>query len=210
MVDRPLAWTRIFAEFFAITAAVYLGLLADNYRDYRTERASEGEYLQLFERDLNRDLQALATTRQGIADHADAAQLIHSALGGTEIPAGSLEDAFSVLLLTWTYQAQRPTFVSLRDGVGLHIIEDAKLRSALIDYYEVAQRLLQQDHMANYSRAQQRLRIGLGQHVRIAPPDRFKDLRSPADYVRNSGSIPPGYSQVITPLGEIQKDLSWE
>ncbi len=201
VASTPIPWKRIFAEFVAITGAVYLGLLADDYRDFRAERDAESEYLRLFERDLDRDLEALANTRRGIESQAEAAQLIHSAIGQSNIPIDAVERAFSTLFLTWTYEQQRSTFLGLRDGAELHIIESLQLRSALIDYYEIYQTSLQQDYMTNYSLAQQRLRVGLGRHVRFLPPEEF-DLLWP---------LPDDFhlARLLTSLSELHDDVSF-
>ncbi len=61
-----LPWKRLIAEFVAITAGVFLGLLADDYRDFRMDRESEKEYLQLLAEDLNRDYEVLVDVRTSI------------------------------------------------------------------------------------------------------------------------------------------------
>lgn len=128
--DSPVPWKRLAAEFVAITVAVYLGLLADNYREFRLDKVRESEYLALLATDLDGDLETLVYTRQHIESHARAAELIHSAVGGQNVSVVDLEKAFSQLFLTWTYERQRPNYLALRNGLGLHIISDHGLRSA--------------------------------------------------------------------------------
>lgn len=177
----PLPWARILAEFVAITVAVYLGLLADNYREHRSDKVREGEYLVQLAADLDSDMEALQVTQQRIHEQATAAELIHRAVGGNSIPTADLEKALSQFLLTWTYERQRPTYLALLNGIGLHIISDHELRSAVIHYYEIDQTQLQQDNLTNYNLAQRRLRQGLGRHVRISPPAEFGSLSSLPD-----------------------------
>ena len=168
-------------EFVAITVAVYLGLLADNYREYRLDKVKESEYLSHLATDLDGDLETLEYTRRGIESHARAAELIHSAVAGQNVTVVDLEKAFSQLFLTWTYEQQRPTYLALRNGLGLHIISSHELRSAVTDYYEVDQERLQKDYITNYNYAQRRLRKRLGKHVQFLPPNAFDSLSSLPD-----------------------------
>jgi len=102
--DSKLPWKRLAAEFVAIIVAVYLGLLADNYREYRLDKVRESEYLDLLATDLDSDLETLGYTREHIESQAHAAQTIHSAVGGQVVPVVDLEKAFSQLFLTGTYE----------------------------------------------------------------------------------------------------------
>jgi len=176
-----LQWKRLAAEFVAITVAVYLGLLADNYREYRSDKVRESEYLTLLATDLDGDLETLEYTRQGIDSQAEAAELINRAAAGQNVTIVDLEIALSQLFRTWTYEQQRPTYLALRNGLGLHIISNHELRSAVTQYYEVDQERLQQDYITNYVHAQQRLREGLGRHVRFYPSNEFDTLSSIPD-----------------------------
>jgi hypothetical protein len=181
ILKSQVPWKKITAEFIAITAAVYLGLLADNYREHRLDMVKESEYLTLLARDLDSDLETLQYTSEGITSLARAADLIHRAAGGGVSNVSDLEKAFSQLFLTWTYEQQRPTYLALRDGLGLHIISDHDLRSVITNYYEVDQSRLQQDYMTNFNFAQRRLRNRLGKYVRFLPPGDFESLSAIPD-----------------------------
>ncbi len=200
-LDPKLPWKRIIAEFVAISVAVYLGLLADNYREYRLDKVKEREYLGLLAKDLDTDLETLQYTQQGIETQARAAELIRQAVAGEDIAVEDIEKAFSQLFLTWTYEQQRPTYLALRNGLGLHVISNQNLRAALTKYYEVNQMRLQQDYVTNYSYAQQRLRVRLGKHVRFFPPGEFGAL----------SSIPDDFHVVrmSTPLPTIAEDIEF-
>lgn len=165
-----IKWKRLATEFVAIAGAVYLGLLADNYREYRSERTSEAEYRAQFLQDLDRDIEVLGNLRSEIGDQATAALWIHEAAHGIERSRESVERAFSVLFLTWTYERQRAAYLGLRDGLGLHIVRDFEMRSMLIDYYEIEQSLLLRDFVENYNIAQRRLRPMLDSYVNFVPP----------------------------------------
>lgn len=200
-LDPKVPWKRIIAEFVAISVAVYLGLLADNYREYRLDKVKEREYLGLLAKDLDTDLETLQYTQQGIETQARAAELIHHAVAQENIAVADIERAFSQLFLTWTYEQQRPTYLALRNGLGLHVISSHDLRAALTKYYEVNQMRLQQDYVTNYRYAQRRLREGLGKHVYFFPPGQFDSLRS----------IPDDFHivRMYTPLSTIAGDIEF-
>lgn len=200
-LDPKVPWKRIIAEFVAISVAVYLGLLADNYREYRLDKVQEREYLGLLAKDLDTDLETLQYTQQGIETQARAAELIRHAVAREDIAVVDIEKAFSQLFLTWTYEQQRPTYLALRNGLGLHVISDQDLRATLTKYYEVNQMRLQQDYVTNYSYAQRRLRGGLGKHVRFFPPGEFDSL----------SAIPDDFHVVrmYSPLSTIAEDIEF-
>jgi len=127
--------------------------------------------------------------------------LIHSAVNGQDVSVVDLENALSQLFRTWTYEQQRPTYLALRNGIGLHIISSQELRSAVTNYYEVNQERLQQDDITNYGYAQRRLRAGLDKHVRFFPPNEFK---SPS-------SIPDDFHVVrlLSPLSVLAEDIEF-
>ena len=202
---KAIPWSRIGVELIAISVAVYLGLLADNYRESRQESIREAEYLALFANDLDSDLAALDYTRSGIENLANAAQLIHRAAGGADVAVSEIEWAFAQLFMTWTYEQQRPTYLALRSGVGLHIITDHELRSALTNYYETDQTRLQQDYIENFNQAQQRLRNQLDTYVRFLPPEEFTDLTMvPADFdVARLRPTTPGLADDISFVNSI-------
>lgn len=199
--NSPIPWKRLAAEFIAITVAVYLGLLADNYREHKSDKVRESEYLALLATDLDGDLETLEYTRQGIKRQAEAAELIHSVVAGQNATIVDLEKAFSQLFLTWTYEQQRPTYLALRNGLGLHIISNNETRSALTKYYEVDQERLQQDYITNYIHVQRRLRGRLGKHVRFLPPDEFDSL----------SSIPDDFhvARLYSPISVLAEDIEF-
>jgi hypothetical protein len=199
--SKSIPWKRLAAEFLTITAAVYLGLLADNYRDYRTERATEQEYLRLLEIDLDRDLAVLEKTRAWTEIQAEGALLVHNAVVQIDTSTDDLERAFSPLFLNFTYEQQRTTFLGLRNGAELRIIRDPKLRSAITDYYDVRQENLQKEFVIGYLVAQERLRPGLNKYLRLFPVEKFNTF----------GTVPSDmrFSKLVTPVSEYRKDIAF-
>jgi hypothetical protein len=193
-----LPWKRLIAEFVAITAAVYLGLLADDYRDFRKDRESEQGYLRLLAEDLDRDYEIIVALRKEIENKSVGAQLINGSSENTEISVESAEQALTGLFFTTTYDAQRTTYLGLRDSAQLQLISSPSLRSSVTSYFEVLQPILLVS-MTEFLQAQQRVRVRAGRYVRIFPPERFDTLRqSPDD---------PVVTKLLVPISQIRKDV---
>jgi len=193
-----LPWKRLIAEFIAITAAVYLGLLADDYRDFRKDRVSEQEYLRLIAEDLDRDYEILVDLRETIEIKSIGAQLINGSPEKTEISVELAEEALSELFFTTGYDSQRTTYLGLRDSAQLELISSPSLRSSLTSYFEVQQPFLQSS-VTEFGQVQQRVRVRAGQYVRIFPPDRFDTLRLLPDS--------PEVTKLLVPISQIQQDI---
>ena len=193
-----LPWKRLIAEFVAITAAVYLGLLADDYRDFRKDRVSEQGYLRLLAEDLDRDYEILVALRKNIENRSVGAQLINGSPENVEISVESAEQALTGLFFTSTYDAQRTTYLGLRDSAQLQLISSPSLRSSLTSYFEVLQPYLLVS-ITEFLQAQQRVRVRAGRYVRIFPPERFDTLRqSPDD---------PVVTKLLVPISQIREDV---
>jgi len=196
--DRGLPWKRLIAEFVAITAAVYLGLLADDYRDFRKDRVSEQEFLRLIAEDLDRDYEILVDLRKDIEIKSVGAQLINGSPDKTEISVESAEEALSELFFTSGYDSQRTTYLGLRDSAQLDLISSPSLRASLTSYFEVQQPLLKSS-VTEFGQFQQRVRARAGRYVRILPPDRFDTLLLLPDS--------SGVTKLLVPISQFQQDI---
>jgi hypothetical protein len=193
-----LPWKRLIAEFVAITAGVYLGLLADDYRDFRKDRVSEQEYLRLLAEDLDRDYENIVALRKAIEKQSVGAQLINGSPDNAEISVNSAELALTGLFFTSTYEAQRTTYLGLRDSAQLQLISSPSLRSSLTSYFEVRQPYLLVS-ITELLQSQQRVRVRAGRYVRIFPPERFDTLRLSPDG--------PIVTKLLVPISQIREDV---
>jgi hypothetical protein len=174
-MPNNLPWKRIEAEFLAITAGISLGLLGDDYRQYRNDRQAEQESLQLLAQDLERDLDRLMFTRGWLELQANAAVLLRCAATGVPIPQDSLESTVATLAFTATYDRQQTPFLSPRDGGDLRLIQESQLRSDLTDYHEISQVGIEA-FVTDYRIAHLGLRDGVTRHVELFPMPEFDVL----------------------------------
>ena len=136
---RPLA-VRAFAEGFAIFAGVLLALVADDWRETRSERREAGESLAVVMADLESDsaeyVKVETTARRWTAM---AAWLLDDWDG-----AGRDRDSLEVALYTFSdgesLQLSRAGFDGLESANRLRLLRNDSLRTALLEYYQVAQR----------------------------------------------------------------------
>jgi hypothetical protein len=211
---KPVPWKRILAEFFAIAAGVSLGLMGDDIRDRRNELRSESEYLQLLDRDLGLDADALRYTLE-LSGQETAAHLLRRFRRASEIPTDSVELSIAALFVSYSYEQPRPTFLSLRESGQLSIIQDAALRADLTDYYDLYQVRLQV-FVEEYRFWQRRLRLELSPYVRAYPPDGrnkfdvfplpddFVDLRAPWSEVSEDRELWNDIAEVGVRVAEIR------
>ena len=75
---KPKPWKEYFLEFIMIFLAVTLGFFAESFREYRSDRAKEKEYIEGFIKDLSKDVEELNTV---ISQNYDLAQGIYGLEG---------------------------------------------------------------------------------------------------------------------------------
>lgn len=198
IIGSNLRWKRLLIEFVVITAGVYLGLLADNYREFRQDRQAEQEYLQLIAADLNRDREILVALRKRIERKSTRAQEISMSRDERNWSPDSIEKALTELVFTVGYDAQSSTYRGLRDSAQLRLITSPALRARLASYFEVHQPKVERA-VTEFGDYQHRVRARVGQHVRLFSPDRFRELRPAQDG--------PNVVTLLVPIGQLRQDL---
>lgn len=179
---RAQNWFAVALDFLIVVVGVFVGLQVDNWNQARVDQNRETEYLLLIDIDLKRDIEALEVVRSGIQLHVEGAQLIRDSVSVPGTPTVELEKAFSSLYLTYVYTPQQPTYLGLRNGAELDIVQDLDLRSSIIDYYEIRQTRFQMEYMGDYAITQRLLHQHFSKHVRLLPPSRSDVLwPAPAD-----------------------------
>lgn len=135
---------RLLAEFLAIFAGVVLGLLADDWRQARVDRADGADALRLIAADLASDSAELAGRLDAVRADVEAASWLTRSWDRADAPADSTERALNRFYLTAYYQPSNATYESLKSGDRLHIIRDDGLRSRIVHYFQNRETLVAQ------------------------------------------------------------------
>lgn len=127
-------WPRLIAEFVVIFLSVILALLADDWRDYRQDRADERANLELIVADIREDGENLrAYARQLEARDDDAVRFLRL----LDDPAASTDSLWVLMRRITRDYNHRPVtsaFDGLREAGRLELIQDAELRARILNY----------------------------------------------------------------------------
>ncbi len=131
-------------EAAAIFAAVTLGFIADDYRDYRTDRRLEQESLNQVLLDLELDTADLTPILRQATRIADGMRWISNGIARGRLDSDSLLTVVDTLNQTaaYSYEVSNSAYVGLKSTGRLDLIRDAELRRALVQYYEDRQPIL--------------------------------------------------------------------
>jgi hypothetical protein len=175
---RAQNWLALFLDFFIVVIGVFIGLQVDNWNQARIDQNKAYEQLILMNNDLTRDVEVLGELRDKIRRHVEGAQLILNSIGGSDAEAVEIEKAFTQLHLTYAYTPQQPTYLGLRNGAQLDLLQDTNLRSSIVEYYEIRQTSFQMEYMNDYAIAQRDLHEHFSRYVRFLPAERSSSLSS--------------------------------
>jgi len=174
-------WFAVILDFFIVVVGVFVGIQVDNWNQDRIDKNNESEYLVLIDGDLKRDVEVLELLRSNIQQHVDGAQLVRDSVYNSVAPTEAIEKAFTSLYQTYAYTPAQPTYLGLRNGAQLEILEDLGLRSSIIDYYDINQSRFQMEFMRDYTRAQRLLHQHFSKYVKMLPPNRTDKLWPPPE-----------------------------
>lgn len=142
---RPRAtipWKRLGAELVVIIAGVLIALGVDSWAGRRHDRTLEKEYLRALSEDLRSDSATFARTfLPALAQKDSALRLIAPVVRGGPLEGDTLAFLRAVALggrlgTSATIQLVRPTTMDELTATGrLSLIESARLRAALVDFY---------------------------------------------------------------------------
>lgn len=139
---RRIPWVRLVAEFGVIFLGVTLSLLADDWRQSRTDRADERMALEELLADLEADSADMGGLRGGAEGDAKAALWIYQGLGENDVDPDSLSANLRTIYNWYVYSATRATYAGLRSTGRLTLIQDDQLRRKVTTYYEERQPLI--------------------------------------------------------------------
>ena len=133
-------WKRVTAEFVAIFLGVSLSLAGDDWRQHRTDRATERQVLVELAADLLADAAQLEEARHGAQRQDVSAMWLWRRAAR---PADAIADSASVhirqLAFTTTYSPVAIAYVGLKDSGQMRLIRNDSLRRRIAEYYEVYQ-----------------------------------------------------------------------
>lgn len=198
---RAQNWFALVLDFFIVVVGVFVGMQVDNWNQERINQNKAHEQLILLNRDLTRDFEVLGALQNDIRRHAEGAQAILNSIGGSDTEAAELEKAFTQLYLTYAYTPQQPTYLGLRNGAQLDLIQDTNLRSSIIEYYEIRQTKFQTEYMKDYAIAQRLLHSHLSRYVRFLPTERSSSLWPPP--------VDMHWTTLIAPISEGATDIEF-
>lgn len=127
---------RAAAEFLVIFAGVFLGLLADDWRQDRLETLEAERALILLQADLLRDSAELADSRGVLTRHSAAAAWFQRNWHERVVDPDSAGYAFRAYLFLPQFTFPRSAFESLRAGNRLSLVQPDSVRVAVIEYYD--------------------------------------------------------------------------
>lgn len=141
MKSREIPWKRAIAEFIVIFAGVTLSLLADDWRQWREDRARESAFLVALEEDLLADSLNLARLSNAAQRTDTLSVWLQRRLEGPPLPADSL-GRVRWLFFGSINRSVNSTYAGLKAGGQMYLIEDDRLRALIVDYYESQQQYM--------------------------------------------------------------------
>ena len=159
---------RLLAELAVIFAGVTLSFLADDWREYRSDRDSERVLLEQILTDLEGDSADItASVAPLLVQDRNAARLLtgwHQSLDADTV--ADLLDSFND---GEPYAGQRAAFSALKSAGRLNLVMDGAIRARIVGYYETGQTSFAAE-MEEYFREWAELYDILAPHVKWAPP----------------------------------------
>ena len=136
---RRLPWVRLVAEFGVIFLGVTVGLLADDWRQSREDRADERSALEEMLADLEADAEGISAFAGEMRDDDINAFWIRMRLGRADVSVDRAATAIRRIFNNYTYSPPRATYAGLRSTGRLVLIQDDAIRRRVTRYYEEEQ-----------------------------------------------------------------------
>ena len=176
---------RWFGEFAVVFLGVALALVADDYRERRSETREVRETLRVVAADLHADSLEFVDVGERMTSHAEAADWLITRWD-EELDPDSVVSALTAFSSRTALQLNSSAFQGLRNANRLHLLGSDTLRSELSDYYQKRHAALE-DFNGVESQLRERLIF-----ERLAP------------YVRNLPGAEDGLWPPVTPPLELR------
>lgn len=133
---------RLVAEFLIVFTGVVGALLADDWRERRSERRIAQEGLAQIQVDLDLESAEYQALFESVGQQERAAAWLIVNLERPGVPTDSVAEAMRTVTVGRIFEPAGPAYQSLRDGGNLHLLEDPALRREIVRYYEDTQTYL--------------------------------------------------------------------
>jgi len=134
--SRRVPWIRLLGEFAVIFLGITLSLLADDWRQSRSDLEAERRALQGLLADLEDDSVGLEELRSQVARHDRAAMWLYQRRGDPGVDADSVTQYLGATQGLDVFRARRASYSGLLSTGQLGVIEDEALRREIITYFE--------------------------------------------------------------------------
>jgi hypothetical protein len=190
-VTHKKKWGEYLLEFFMLFLAIFLGFLAENFREHQVEKERGREYVKSFREDLCKDTAILRLNIETLKRLSIAGDSLVKILQQNRIQLPEdlkkLYDYNLASLAGFSIILTDRTSVQLKNSGGMRLITRKKIIDAIIDYWAGI------DQLAKFESAAQELRL----HAREKSYLIF-DQRYYADSLINGKRVISDQAQLMT------------
>jgi len=166
---RQQDWFVVFVEIMIVVVGIFIGLQVDDWNQARKDRIDESAYLVRISEDIRTDMSQMSDVLSEVSIKREALIFMAKALAG-EVPEASAARMLTAIQQSTNYGWQIPwvrrsTYEDLVSTGRLTLVQDARLRTVIQDYYISADGRLE--------RIEMRLTGYAGQIYRLANADEF-------------------------------------
>jgi hypothetical protein len=128
-------WFAVGIDFLIVVIGVFVGIQVSNWNDARIDRQIGENYLNGFRQDLIIDRQMLESELQARQTQRDDVRTILGFYDGRSLDTDTFFTAYYAALYSRKIRPNRNTIDEVLNSAGLRLIENAELRSRLLDLY---------------------------------------------------------------------------
>ena len=167
---REMRWAQLFLELVLLVLGILIALAVDGWMDDRRDARLERQYLERLARDLDQNIGILREFVDFEEKQVADGILAYRALRGVE-PAEreAVSQAIDHLATRRTVRFVRATYTDLLSTGNLGLIRDPALRDAVVNLYEVADRVVTVTDRNNQVVVEQMFALPLAESGLVAP-----------------------------------------
>ncbi len=192
---RGKSVTRWLAEFAVIFLSIVLALLADDWRERRSEREEGLDALELILADLRSEASGFAHFQERLREQAESAADLITLIESDGSPQ-EVTRAFMGVVLYFNFEVGSAAYPGLVSSGGLRLIGNDTVRTALSGYYDGSIPYMDGLRLAMERDAELVASEGRRYFVRMPPRDAEGDFRSGGSWS----------FRLAVPVGELRTD----